>query len=119
MFYCTEAWCGTAAWWCAVGGLLVGLAAAGAWIWSTRTPWDPLGGDSYVILSPDPQMQQGQLNLGGWTQAAEAGRRNRVAAALTAIAVVLSSVASLMSLAPPINSPPTTTSPVAGAHTHE
>ncbi len=44
MLYCTATWCGIVAWWCAVGGLLVGLAAAGAWIWSTRAPWDPLGG---------------------------------------------------------------------------
>lgn len=100
MLYCTATWCGIVAWWCAVGGLLVGLAAAGAWIWSTRAPWDPLGGDPHAILSPDPELQQGQLNLADWSQTAEAGRRNRIAAALTAVAVVLSSAASLLSLAP-------------------
>lgn len=100
MLYCTATWRGTVAWWCAVGGLLVGLAAAGAWVWSTRAPWDPLCGDPHAILSPDPELQQGQLNLADWTQAAEAERRNRIAAALTAVAVVLSSTASLLSLAP-------------------
>ncbi|MBY4870746.1 hypothetical protein K6W76_30335 [Burkholderia anthina] len=101
MLYCTARWCGIVAWWCAVGGLLVGLAAALAWVWSTRAPWDPTGGDPYAILSPDPELQQGQLNLADWTQAAEAGRRNRIAAALTAVAVVLSAAASLLSLTPP------------------
>lgn len=100
MLYCTYAWCGTAAWWCAIVGLLVGLAAAGAWVWSTRTLWDPLGGDPHAILSPDPDMQQIQMNLADWNQAAEAGRRNRIAAGLTAIAVVLSSLASLLSITP-------------------
>ncbi|MFM0303192.1 hypothetical protein PQQ99_24035 [Paraburkholderia sediminicola] len=100
MLYCTYAWCTAAAWWCAVGGLLVGLAAASAWVWSTAAPWDPLGGDSNAILSPDPELQQGQLNLADWNQAAEAGRRNRIAAWLTAVAVALSAAASLLSLVP-------------------
>ncbi|MDW9232868.1 hypothetical protein C7S15_9025 (plasmid) [Burkholderia cepacia] len=45
-------------------------------------------------------MQQIQMSLADWNQAAEAGRRNRIAAALTAFAVVLSSAASLLSLTP-------------------
>ncbi|WP_157656974.1 hypothetical protein [Burkholderia ubonensis] len=101
MLDCTNAWCGTAAWWCAAGGLLVGPAAAGARAGSTRAPWDPLGGDPHAILSPDPQLQQGQRNLADWNQATEAGRRNRIAAALTALAVVLSSAAPLLSLTAP------------------
>ncbi|HDR9056979.1 TPA: hypothetical protein QDB02_004756 [Burkholderia vietnamiensis] len=119
MLYCTAGWCSILAWWCAVGGLLVGLIAAGAWFWSTRAPWDPLDGDPHAILSPDPELQQGQLNLGDWTQAAEVGRRNRIAAALTALAVVLSSAASLLSLTPHVDSPRTPSSLVTGTHIHE
>ncbi|KVL65427.1 hypothetical protein [Burkholderia ubonensis] len=81
-------------------GCWFGLAAAGAWVGSTRAPRDPLGGDPHATLSPDPPQQQGPLNLADWTQAAEAGRRTRIAAALTALAVVLSSATSLLSLAP-------------------
>lgn len=60
----------------------------------------PARRDPHAILSPDPELQQRQLNLADWSQTAEAGRRNRIAAALTAVAVVLSSAASLLGLAP-------------------
>ncbi|GAB7535738.1 hypothetical protein BGC_19540 [Burkholderia sp. 3C] len=74
------------------------MAAAFAWAWSTRAPWDPLNGDPHAILSPDPGLQQQQLNAGDVRQAMESARRNRIAARLTLIAVALSSVASLLSI---------------------
>ncbi|CAB3972624.1 MULTISPECIES: hypothetical protein [Burkholderia] len=101
MLYCTYAWCGTVAWWCAVGGLLVGLAAAGAWVWSTRVPLDPLEDNPGGIMPVIPELEALTWRVAGWKQNDRAGRRNRIAAGLTAVAVVLSAAASLLSLTPP------------------
>ncbi|PFH12720.1 hypothetical protein BX604_7531 [Burkholderia sp. JKS000303] len=100
MVYCTEAWCGTAAWWCAAGGLLVGLAAALAWVWSTHVPLDPMEDNPGGIMPVIPELEALAWRSAAWRQNERAGQRNRIAAALTAVAVVLSSAASLLSLTP-------------------
>ncbi|WP_186126814.1 hypothetical protein [Burkholderia gladioli] len=101
MLYCTWSGCGIVAWWCAVLGLVTGLAAAWAWAWSTRVPLDPLEGNPSGMLPVDRDVADLAWRVAGWRQNDRAGQRNRVAALLTAVAVVLSSVASLLSLAPP------------------
>ncbi len=80
--------------------LVAGLAAAGAWACSTRVPLDPLEGNPSGMLPVDPHLADLEWRVADWRQTDRAGRRNRVAALLTAVAVVLSSLASLPSLAP-------------------
>ncbi|WP_186159321.1 hypothetical protein [Burkholderia gladioli] len=100
MLYCTWSGCGIVAWWCGVLSLVTGLAAAWAWAWSTRVPLVPLEDNPDGMMSPDPEIEVLEWRVAGWRQNDRAGRRNRVAALLTAVAVALSSVASLASLAP-------------------
>ncbi len=100
MLYCTATWCGIVAWWCALGGLLVGLAAAGAWMWSTWVPLDPLEDNPGGIMPVIPELEAMAWRSAAWRQNDRAGQRNRVAAVLTAVAVALSSAASLLSLTP-------------------
>ncbi|MBJ9711956.1 hypothetical protein [Burkholderia gladioli] len=100
MLYCTWSGCGIVAWWCAVLGLVTGLAAAWAWAWSTRVPLVPLEDNPGGMMSPAPKLEALEWRVAGWRQNDRAGQRNRIAALLTAVAVVLSSAASLLSLTP-------------------
>ncbi len=100
MLYCTWSGCGIVPWWCAVLGLVTGLAAAWAWAWSTRVPLVPLEDNPGGMMSPAPKLEALEWRVAGWRQNDRAGQRNRIAALLTAVAVVLSSAASLLSLTP-------------------
>lgn len=74
MLYCTWSWCGIVAWWCAVLGLVTGLAAAWAWAWSTRVPLDPLEGNPSGMLPVDRDVADLAWRLARGGLAAERSR---------------------------------------------
>jgi hypothetical protein len=89
----------------AVAGLAVGLCAAGYWLKASKIEIDP-GWRSGPATSPadalkpikptDPQQAQGNWIVATITAACESARLNKVAARLTAAAVVLSALSSVV-----------------------
>ncbi|KVL93095.1 hypothetical protein [Burkholderia stagnalis] len=73
MCYWTGAASVPVAWWCALGGLVVGWAAAIAWIWSTRVPLDRLGDHPNGMLSVIPEIQALAWRVAGWRPYDRAG----------------------------------------------
>jgi hypothetical protein len=83
---------------CAVGGLGFGLAAAWYWGKSTQIPVDPLNGDPNAIMPVLPELEQLAWLAAQVRANREIGRLNRIAAQLTALAIVLSTASTLLGL---------------------
>lgn len=79
-------------------GLLFGLGAAWYWFQSTRVPIDPLNGDPNAIMSVEPELMQQDWLVAQLNANQEVGRLNTIAAILTAVAVVLSTASSFVSM---------------------
>jgi hypothetical protein len=83
----------------AIGGLFFGLAAAWYWRESTRVPIDPPGAEPQQMSLADPQGERMAWLTARLHANQETSRLNKTAARLTAVAVVLSTLSTVVGLA--------------------
>ena len=83
---------------CAVSGLVFGLASAWYWRKSAAVPVDPLNEDPTAVMPAMPELEHLAWLAAQLRANQEVGRLNKIAAKLTAAAIVLSTASTLIGL---------------------
>lgn len=82
----------------AAGSLVFGLTAAWYWWRSTRVPVDPSNGDPHYILPVIPTLATMAWQAAQFSADQKISRLNRIAAVLSAVAVLLGAAATFWGL---------------------